>query len=124
MKTEKTLLQQIAKNCEWHKTVNENYKAECENRIQKLTNLLPHGSGIDAGCEIDIPNSSQKKVVIIFSFHHMDENGYYDGWTDHKLIIKPEFSGYDMRITGVNKNQIKDYLYDTFSYYLDEIVEI
>jgi hypothetical protein len=52
----------------------------------------------------------------------MDENGYYDGWTNHKLIVKPELSesGFDLHITGPDKNFVKDYLYDLFDHILSE----
>jgi hypothetical protein len=118
----KNLVTEIAKNCQWHKTVNSNYITECEERIEKLQSKLPSGSGIDSGCKIDIENSGNKKIVITFSFHHMDENGYYDGWTNHKLIVKPELSesGFDLHITGPDKNFVKDYLYDLFDHILSE----
>jgi hypothetical protein len=49
----------------------------------------------------------------------MDENGYYCGWTEHNIILTPNFGSFDMRITGKDKNGIKDYLYqlwfDVFS---------
>lgn len=118
----KTLINQIAKLCNWHKTVNDNFIDECETRIEKLQNLLPSGSGIDAGCKIDVEKSGYDKVVISFSFHHMNENGYYMGWTDHKLIVRPSFQGIELRITGPDKNGIKDYLYQTFDYSLNELV--
>jgi hypothetical protein len=86
----------------------------------ELNNYLPDGSGFDAGCEIDVENSNETKIIILFSFHHLNENGYYEGWTDHKLTCRPTFDGIDMKISGPNKNQIKDYLYDTFDYILNE----
>lgn len=76
---------------------------------------LPHGSGIDSGCTIDTSKSSANKIILETSFHHMDENGYYDGWTNHNIIITPAFTGIDIRITGQNKNDIKDYLADVFN---------
>ncbi len=84
---------------------------------------LPHGSGIDSGCDIDLELSNKNKIVITFGYHFMDENGYYDGWIDYKLICKPTFNGIDMKIIGKNKNGIKDYLYDVFDYCLNEVIE-
>ena len=84
---------------------------------------LPHGSGIDHGCKIDLELSNEKRIVITFGYHFMDENGYYDGWIDYKLIIKPSFQGIDMKITGRDKNWIKEYLYSTFNYCLNQIIE-
>lgn len=112
----KTLISLIAKNCEWLKTVNENYLNLCESRIDKLESLLPSGSVIDCGCKIDREKSGLKKVIINLSFHHMNNGGYYDGWTEHKIIITPNLSEYpDIKITGRNKDQIKEYLCDIFS---------
>jgi len=90
------------------------------NNISK--HYLPSGSGIDAGCTINIDESNENKIVINFSFHHMDENGFYDGWTDHKVICKPSFDGFNLRITGKNKNGVKEYLYDTFDSCLNFIL--
>ena len=119
------LISLIAQTCDWHKQVNDEYMGECEDRIYKLEQLLPSGSGIDSGCKIDVEKSSSDKVVINFSWHHLDENGYYDGWTDHKLIVKPKLSGdFDLTITGRDKGYIKDYLYDLFDTELRQIIKI
>ena len=119
------LISLIAQTCDWHKVVNDEYMGECEDRIYKLEQLLPSGSGIDAGCKIDVERSSSDKVIINFSWHHLDENGYYDGWTDHKLIVKPKLYGdFDLKITGRDKGYIKDYLYDLFDTELKSICEI
>jgi len=85
-----------------------------KNNLDTLQDELPSGSGIDSGCKIDLDNSTPEKIIITFGFHHMDENGSYDGWTDHKLTVKPSFSGIDIKISGRDRNQIKDYLYDVF----------
>jgi hypothetical protein len=45
----------------------------------------------------------------------MDEHGHYDGWTEHKLIITLSLPNeFRLSITGRNRNQIKDYLYELF----------
>jgi hypothetical protein len=84
---------------------------------------LPHGSGIDAGCKIDMENSTGNKIIINFAFHHMNQAGYYSGWTEHSLICTPTFEGFRMRITGRDKNYVKDYLYDTFDSILNKEIE-
>ena len=85
---------------------------------------MPSGSGIDAGINFDFTNSTANKLVLTFSYHHMDESGYYDGWTEHKLIVTPSLAfGFDMKITGRDKNATKDYLYQTFDYALRLEVE-
>ena len=49
----------------------------------------------------------------------MNDDGYYDGWTDHILTVTPNLGGYpDMKISGRDRNNIKEYLYDTLSYIL------
>lgn len=115
----------IAKNCQWRKTVNEIFSSVCEDRIDKLEKMLPSGSGIDSGCKINREKSGEDKVIIEFDFHHMDDNGYYDGWTHHEIIIKPKlWNNFDFRITGRNKRMIEDYLNDVFDYALREEIEL
>lgn len=91
------------------------------NEISKK--YLPSGSGIDSGCNIEPELSNKNRIIITFGYHFMDENGYYDGWEHYRLICKPTFNGIDMKIVGKNKNGIKDYLYDTFDYCLNEVIE-
>lgn len=85
-------------------------------RIQECENLLPHGSGLDSGCKIDLKASNENRIVINTSFHHLNEVGFYDGWTEHKIILTPSLiHGYQISITGRNRNEIKEYLTDVFS---------
>lgn len=80
------------------------------------TQFLPSGSGIDCGTKVDLAGSRKDRVVLTFEYHFMNDGGYYDGWESYKVVIKPDLVfGYDMRITGPNRNQIKEYLYDTFN---------
>lgn len=89
-----------------------------------VNKYMPSGSGIDSGMTIDMESSHANRLVFSFSFHHMDEMGGYDGWTEHQLIVTPSlFSGFDMRITGRNRNDIKEYLYQLFDDVLNEQVE-
>lgn len=83
-------------------------------------NLLPSGSGVDSGTQIDRDKSNPGKIVLSTSYHHMDEGGCYDGWTEHTVIVTPSFSGFDLRITGRNRNDIKDYLGDRYYHALAE----
>lgn len=81
--------------------------------IETMCELLPHGSGIDSGMKFLWDESTGQKLVFTCDFHHMDENGMYDGWTEHKVIITPSFPfGYTMRITGRDRDMIKEYLHD------------
>jgi hypothetical protein len=48
----------------------------------------------------------------------MDENGMYAGWGDYTAVIRPAFHGIDLTIKGRNRNDIKEYLYQTYEYAL------
>ena len=76
-----------AGNAEWE----SNHSEEI---ITIAENLLPSGSGIDCGTEVDLDHPLMKKCLSC-SFHHMNDNGCYDGWTEHQIIITPSLvSGY------------------------------
>ena len=85
--------------------------------------ILPHGSGIDGDSEIDWYNSKSDKFVIHSSYHVMID-GYYDGWIDYTVTVKPSWHDINLRITGeFGKNQdIKDYLYEVYGSLLTEIL--
>lgn len=85
-----------------------------EDKITEMLQLLPSGSGLDAGVQFNWNESKPNRLVFSFGYHHMSE-GSYTGWTKHKLIITPSFvNAFDMRITGRDKNNVKDYLYQVF----------
>lgn len=103
---------------------NIEWKDKHEDSINDMLELLPSGSGLDAGVKFDWVKSTKDKLFFNFGYHHMDEHGGYDGWTSHELILIPSFAfGYDMRITGKDKNGIKEYLSQLFSevFTVDEI---
>ena len=94
-------------------------------RIDDITATLPSGSGIDAGSSIDTEKSKPDRIVINLSFHHMTEHGVYDGWTEHEIIATPSLAfGFNVRVTGRNRNDIKAYLGDIFAWSLDEDIEL
>jgi hypothetical protein len=109
------------KNCQ--KSGLTEWESKWDDRITVLERQLPSGSGIDCGTKIDRDRTTRERVVLTFSFHHMDENGYYDGWTEHTVVITPSFSGLDLRITGRDRNYIKEYLYQTYEYELSRVIE-
>lgn len=100
------------KNC--MKSGNTDWQVKWDDLIYKMCKLLPHGSGIDAGSQLLREECTPVKIVIKADFHHMNEGGFYDGWTEHKIIITPEFGGFHMKVTGRDRNMIKDYLHQTF----------
>jgi hypothetical protein len=80
-----------------------------------MRNHMPHGSGIDAGVQIDLDKSSDEKLVFDTAYHHMNDAGYYDGWTEHTVTVRADLiSGITIAISGRDRNQIKDYLMEIF----------
>jgi hypothetical protein len=103
-------------NCEKSMSTHAEWFDRHTETIQQLVrDLLPSGSGWDSGTRIDLSESHADKLVFYGTFHHMHESGMYDGWTEHKVIVTPSLSfGIHLRITGSNRNEIKDYLHETF----------
>lgn len=81
--------------------------------------FLPSGSGIDCGTKIDWARTSSARLVFIAPFHHMNENGMYDGWTDHAVFVTPSLAwDIEIRITGRDRNHVKEYIAGLFEYAL------
>ena len=110
-------------NCEKH--ANLEWEQKHRNAIQDICkNILPSGSGIDTGTKFDFDESSEDKLSFRASYHHMNEGGMYDGWTEHKIILTPSLlHGFRLHITGRNRNDIKDYLHETYEYSLTRTLE-
>lgn len=121
-----TLIEDIASTIDaYHNCVksgNALWEGKHLERLEQIArNELPSGSGIDSGTAIDIERSSGNKIILTAGFHHMDENGYYDGWTEHEVIVTPAFDGINLKITGRNRNEIKDYLHDVYYWTLLQV---
>jgi hypothetical protein len=84
---------------------------------------LPRGSGIDGGCTIDEDRTTLDKIVIQTAYHHMNDVGMYDGWTEHNVTVRPTFIGFDIKVSGRNRNDVKDYLAECFEHALSQEVE-
>lgn len=66
---------------------------------------LPSGSGFDSGCTVDVDRSFPAGKVMPFieidaPYHAMNEHGYYIGWVDLRIRVRPVFDGIDLRITA------------------------
>jgi hypothetical protein len=80
-----------------------------------LKEHLPSGSGLDAGVKLAKDECKSNKLVFNTSFHHMNEHGVYAGWTDHQVVVTPSLEyGAVLKISGIDRNGIKDYLADLF----------
>ena len=124
----KTLAQEIAgrlaaiENCrksgnaEWQERHTEALRAD-------MIEFLPSGSGFDSGTQIDLDASRPECLVFRTAFHHMNENGFYDGWTDHVVRVRPSLVyGLSISVSGRDRNDIKDHIHGVFYCALDEEV--
>jgi hypothetical protein len=99
-------------NTEWY----GKHKAHVLDIVKRTA---PSGSGIDCGTQIDLDKSTSTKLVFTLSYHHMNEAGYYDGWTNHEVVVTGSLTGLVIKIKGNNRNDIKDHLYETYSMWLE-----
>ena len=98
---------------------NNSYATIWLEKIKSYEKLLPSGSGIDNGCKIDIDNSTENKIIIKTTFHHMDQNDNYTKWTYHTIKVTPSFTGIDVDIT----NDKDSYLHDVFQNNLNQPIQ-
>lgn len=109
-------------NCE--KNGNKEWSQKHANRLAAVCKeYLPSGAGLDAGTRINLEKTTGKRLVFTTSFHHMDEQGSYDGWTEHTITVTPEFDDIDIRVSGSNRNDISRYLADVFYDAMRETVD-
>ena len=93
-----------------------------EETLVYLNQYLPSGSGFDNGSTFNVEKSTSEKLVFNTSFHHMCEHGYYTRWTDHTVTVTPSFYGLNIKVSGRNHNDIKDYIAECFDNILNESV--
>ena len=105
------------------KSGNDEWRFKHEDAIDAIVKEhFPRGSGFDSGTTYDNLRSTAQKLVFNTSFHHMND-GCYDGWTGHSVIIRPDLAlGYRMSITGRDRNDIKEYIAQCFSDALDSTI--
>lgn len=110
-------------NCE--RSENNEWLSRHEEMIETLVkNHMPSGSGFDSGTSLDLDASHGDKLVFNTGFHHMNDNGFYSGWTEHRVTVTPSLAGhYHMRVSGRNRNDIKEYIGETFRHSLETDVE-
>lgn len=113
-----------------------------EAELEQLENMLPHGSGLDGVVEIDRSATSSDKITIVFDYHHMDEFGGYQGWSEWRLVVSADLLGltYDLECvedceyrtsdgdeewtyTASEDDSLMDYFVETFDIALQREVE-
>ena len=99
---------------------NTQWEARHLNTLDRIMkNTSPSGSGIDCGTKLLKDKCKDDKLVFLCEFHHMNDVGYYEGWTQHTITARPSLMyGIDIKISGRDRNQIKDYLYDVYATWL------
>ena len=118
--------QQLARLVDWNPT-GEYLDSKNEQMEDLVKNYLPSGSGFDGDISID-EKSTDKKIILHVEYHHMNDNGFYDGWSTFKIIITPSLA-YDYSLVVKGETVVKKYFYDgvfknyiidTFMPYLDK----
>lgn len=110
-------------NCQ--KSNNKEWEVRHTEYLESLqTKYFPTGSGFNGDCYIDIKLCKKDKITVIFEYQAMNDNGYYDGWLYLELVIKPAFTGFDLKIKWYGKTDqymvrkykpiLEDYFYDTW----------
>lgn len=104
---------------------NSEWECRHANWIKWLVdNKLPSGGGFDNGTSYDLDKWSPTSIVFATSWHHMDQNGYYSGWTHHNITITADLAGgFNIRVGGSNRNDIKDYIAEVFDLMLREVID-
>lgn len=93
-----------------------------QDRADRILARLPRGSGIDAGTTV--VSVTDKQIVLTAGYHHMNEGGYYDGWTEHTIRVRPSLLlGMTVSLSGPNRNDIKEYLHELYHRVMDSDFE-
>ena len=104
------------KNCS--RAGNTEWLERWSDSIDAMMRHAPSGGGFDSGTTLDRDKTTDHKLVFDTAYHHMSEHGYYNGWTEHTVTVTPDFGGFDMKISGRDRNEIKDYIADCFDTFL------
>lgn len=111
----KPLYRVLAQHVAWNPPEGTEFVLQRQREIKRCLDLLPSGSGWDMGTKLMDSASDENKLTLYGEFHHMDEWGGYDGWTDHTIVVRADLRfGFKLHITGRNRNDIKDYLHEMF----------
>lgn len=81
---------------------------------------LPRGSGFDMGTTLNFDKSSPDRLVFNTSFHHMNDAGFYDGWTEHEVRVSADLQfGFKLTVGGKDRRAIKAYIAEQFHYIME-----
>lgn len=92
--------------------------------LKIINDTAPSGSGIDQGTKINFDKSTGEILIFDVAYHHMNDGGMYDGWTQHDIKVTGSMQfDFLLKISGPSQNQIKDYLADVYSAWLNEEIK-
>jgi hypothetical protein len=113
---------QARENCQ--RSGNDEWFARHTETIEMIAReYLPGGSGIDSGTRVDVDRSTPDRIRLELGYHHMNDGGMYDGWTEHTITIRPSLAfGFTLQISGKDRNGIKEYLSDTYHYAIGQVI--
>ena len=120
MKVYKKLAQTISARNNCSTMMNDNWLNKHQDTIDSIMSNAPRGCGFDSGTTIITDSTTDIPLAFETSYHHMNENGMYDGWTDHTVKVVPDLQfDFILKISGKNRNDIKDYIYQVFEEWLN-----
>jgi hypothetical protein len=106
------ILQQIIRR--YNKAIHSKFGSDEDILLEYVHAVMPKDSGFDTGTKLSLEKTKPDKLVFYTEFHHMNENGFYDGWTTHFVTVRPDWNGISVFVSGKNRNGIKDYIAETF----------
>lgn len=100
-------------------TTNEDARDNRNDLLDEIEReYLPSGSGFDSGCKIRRDGSGENEIRITFSYHVMNDAGYYTRWIHSEAVVKPLLttSIYEIKLKNASsfrKDMVDDYVLDS-----------
>jgi len=70
--------------------------------------------------KFDFDESNGEKLLMWMEYHHMNEQGMWDGWESYSIRVKGSLQfGTDIYIGGRDRHDVKEMLYDTIGMWLN-----
>jgi hypothetical protein len=102
---------------EYNKYIGENEQKRMLRRAieEFVAEYMPKGGGWKDGTSIDLTESNDSEIVLRGTYYHVISYGNYGAPTEHKILIDASLSrGFKVKVTGRDKNDVKDELYERF----------
>ena len=102
--------QKMARLVDWNPTEWKYLDSKNKQLDELIDKYLPSGSGFDGKIELD-EKSTDEKIILHVEYHHMNDNGFYDGWSTFKVIITASMA-YNYYCTQVKgESVVRKYFY-------------